>query len=807
LKTENKDDNELLQELEKLKTRIHELEDSQTRHRRLEEQISKLSSFREKLISKRSLDEKLKLITDFIIKNFDADFARIWMIKEGDHCEKACTHAKVTEGPHVCYDKTRCLHLMVSSGRYTHIDGGHQRVPFGCYKIGRVASGEYPRFITNDVTHDPQVHDHEWAKALGLVSFAGFRLISPDGNPIGVLALFSKHKIDHDEEKLLEDISNTTSQVILVGQSEIALQKSETKYRTLFERSGNAIIFIDEDTTISLANAELELLSGYSKEEVEGKKSWTDFVAKKDDLERMMKYHKLRRTDPKNTPSSYEFQLIGKHGQLKDVLVTVSMIPGTNKSLASLIDITQRKKFERDLLESEEKFREVFNNANDALFLLKVTERGLNEYFIEVNDVACRSLGYNLEELLQMSPSDIDGSDPVEVDKKMEKIVKKGYYTFETVFISKNSQKIPVEINARIFYLNGEKVLLAISRDITERKKSEKKLKLANLYNRSLIEASLDPLVTIGAIGKINDINNAVEQVTGYKRDQIIGTDFSDYFTHPQKAKEGYKQVFRDGFVKDYPLEIQHKDGHITPVLYNASLYHDEEGKVIGIVAAARDITEAKKAEKELQKSLKEKEMLLKEIHHRVKNNLMVISSLLSLQSEYIHDKEDLDVFKESQSRARTMALIHERLYQSTDLKNIDFGDYIRTLAMELFRTYQIDPGRVKLNINAEDLKLDINTAIPLGLIVNELVSNSMKHAFPEEKSGEIKIDFYKTDNSYLLMVSDNGVGFPADLDFQMTESLGLQLVNSLVGQIDATINLDRTEGTSFTIKFKEMEI
>ena len=199
--------------------------------------------------------------------------------------------------------------------------------------------------------------------------------------------------------------------------------------------------------------------------------------------------------------------------------------------------------------------------------------------------------------------------------------------------------------------------------------------------------------------------------------------------------------------------------------MYNASLYHDEDGKVIGIFAAARDITEVKKVEAELQKSLKEKEMLLKEIHHRVKNNLMVISSLLSLQSDYIHDKEALDVFKESQSRARTMALIHERLYQSTDLKNIDFGEYIQTLAMELFRTYQIDPGCIKLNLNVEDLKLDINVAIPLGLIVNELVSNSMKHAFPDDKSGEIKIDFHILDDSYLLMVSDNGIGFPADLD------------------------------------------
>ncbi len=139
-----------------------------------------------------------------------------------------------------------------------------------------------------------------------------------------------------------------------------------------------------------------------------------------------------------------------------------------------------------------------------------------------------------------------------------------------------------------------------ITQDITKRKKAEEALRISNIYNRSLIEASLDPLVTIGPDGKITDVNNSTETVTGYSRDELIGTDFSDYFTEPEKAKEGYQHVFQEGLVRDYPLEIQHKDGHITPVLYNASVYKDESGKVIGVFAAARDITELKKAEKKL---------------------------------------------------------------------------------------------------------------------------------------------------------------------------------------------------------------
>ena len=141
----------------------------------------------------------------------------------------------------------------------------------------------------------------------------------------------------------------------------------------------------------------------------------------------------------------------------------------------------------------------------------------------------------------------------------------------------------------------------------------------------------MEPLVTIGPDGKVMDVNMATETVTGSSRAEVIGSNFSDYFTEPEKAKKGYKKVFMEGFVKDYPLEIQHKDGHVIPVLYNASIYRDDSGNVVGVFAAARDITKQKNAQEQIKKSLSEKNMLLKEIHHRVKNNLMIISSLLNL--------------------------------------------------------------------------------------------------------------------------------------------------------------------------------
>jgi two-component sensor histidine kinase len=211
-----------------------------------------------------------------------------------------------------------------------------------------------------------------------------------------------------------------------------------------------------------------------------------------------------------------------------------------------------------------------------------------------------------------------------------------------------------------------------------------------------------------------------------------------------------------------------------------------------------------KNIENQLQISIEDKELLLRELHHRVKNNLMIISSLLNLQSTYIKDEESKKIFKDSQNRARSMALIHERLYQSTDLKRIDFGDYIRTLANDIYHTYVMDTNLIKLNVDVEDIRLDIDISIPLGLILNELVTNSLKHAFPQGSPGEIDIILHTQDKKYLLEVKDNGIGFTEDIDYKNTDSLGLRLVTNLTDQIEGEIEFNNKLGTSFKIIFKD---
>ena len=218
------------------------------------------------------------------------------------------------------------------------------------------------------------------------------------------------------------------------------------------------------------------------------------------------------------------------------------------------------------------------------------------------------------------------------------------------------------------------------------------------------------------------------------------------------------------------------------------------------------EVTERMQAEEKIKASLKEKEVLLKEIHHRVKNNMQLISSILNLQSKYVEDEQALAIFKNGQSRIRSMAFVHEKMYESEDLAKIDFAEYVRSIAHYLFGLHEMSP-RVRLNVDIKDILLDVNTAIPCALIINELLSNSLKYAFPEGIEGEICIQLSSDkDGKFTLIVEDNGIGFPKDLDFRKTESLGMQLVIMLVEQLEGTVELDKSKGTSFTITFNKIK-
>jgi len=280
---------------------------------------------------------------------------------------------------------------------------------------------------------------------------------------------------------------------------------------------------------------------------------------------------------------------------------------------------------------------------------------------------------------------------------------------------------------------------------------------------------------------------------------ELKQVNIKDLYHNVEDRQSVIETLEKEGKINNFRTELVGKDGRSVNVIISASL---REGIISGMVM---DITELHKAEEEIKESLKEKELLLREIHHRVKNNLQIISSLLELQKQYVKEDSTVAVLDDSKNRVMSIAMIHEKLYQSHDLSHINFKDYLNSLLTNLFYSYGVRP-HINLMLNLDEVYLNMETAVPLGIIIIEIISNSLKYAFPNDMAGEIAVNLTNNNGQYELIISDNGIGIPEEVDLKAGTTLGLQLVDSLVNQIDGTIELDKTEGTKYIINFNELK-
>ncbi|WP_440945070.1 PAS domain S-box protein [Methanosarcina sp. T3] len=560
-------------------------------------------------------------------------------------------------------------------------------------------------------------------------------------------------------------------------------------------------------------------------------------------------------------PYSIDFRIISADGLERIVHsqgeVTFDERNNPVRAKGTVQDITERKKAEEKI----QSLAKIVESSNDAI----ITE-SLDGIITSWNKGAERIYGYSAEEILGKPISALEPSILAGEKKELVELVKQGevIQQYETLRLRKDGEIINVSITiSPVFDMYGKLTAISvIYRDITERKRAEEKLRESEEKYRNIVETANEGILIINDKAVITYANKKITDMLGYILEEGIGRPIWDFISEESKALAKLNLERRQqGINGSYELKLIRKDGLPLWVLINAKSLFDMDGRFMGSLSMLTDITKRKKAERTLENI---EIVRQKEIHHRIKNNLQVISSLLDLQAEKFNNKKDigdsevLKAFRESQDRVASIALIHEELHEeggrTTDTLN--FPLYLQRLVENLFRTYNLGNVDISLNLDLkENIFFDMDTAVPLGIIVNEIVSNSLKHAFSGRNKGTIQIKLFSEEagnepnrkeelakekfsmeklgkeeltkkelikenikekitkkeptgksTGYTLVVSDDGAGIPEEIDFKCPKTLGLQLVNILVDQLDGKIELKREHGTEFIVRFSVEE-
>jgi len=534
-----------------------------------------------------------------------------------------------------------------------------------------------------------------------------------------------------------------------------------------------------------------------------------------------------------------EHRIIHKDGQVRWVRNTpVLRFDGEGRLVTYdclIQDITTNKMAEEALKESEERYSSLFsNNYSVSLIIDPDTGRIVN-----ANDAAAWYYGYSRDQILALGIQDLNRLPPDKIVRDLKRAKDEKEKHFFSTHYRVDGEKRYVEIYSGPIKVQGKPLFYSIIHDVTDSRLAALALKESEERYRTLVD-QLPDYVLVHRNGILLYVNPSAALNLGYDAENLIGNP-----VFPLIAPEFHTTVrqaiirrMAGEIIPSYEMKIRAADGTFRTVLTNGAAI-TFEGKPASLnvltdistlkqaeetIRSANEVLEKRvaertealsnanvqltaeiaartRAEEEITRSLEEKVILLREIHHRVKNNLQIIASLLNLQSRYITDPKVLESIKDSQSRVRAMALAHERIYRSHNLSDINLKDYLNYLTKQILQFYNVNQYPIGISVTMDAIMADIDTVIPVGLILNELVSNSLKHAFPDGRKGTISIEGFPEDaNTFRFVYHDDGVGMPAGFDWKNTESLGLRLVNSLVDQLDGTLESCDGEGTTFII-------
>lgn len=598
----------------------------------------------------------------------------------------------------------------------------------------------------------------------------------------------------------------TMADITEIKRAEERLKESEERYR-LFSLLASDYVYsavLQDDGTIRTewASPAFERVTGYTIEELNHERGWTAIIDP-EDLNRIGDSISMIRN---GLSAIIEYRITTKDGKIKWLRDYIQPIVDPSSPVVLLYtggvqDITERKRIEDELRNSEERFRAIANAITVPLIISRIPDGKVlyaNRFFAD-------SAGMLQEDIIgSLTPSFYQKIEDRE--RLMSILAAKGRVTnFEVAVTSPSGRKGTVVISAELTTFQGEQAVVTTFYDVTQRKKLEQALSESEERFRMLVEKSTDGICLFDRRLRLLYATPSVEKMVGYTVEELKGMNILT-LTDPAERKihrENIYTLFRgEKTVPSTQLRFKHKNG--TWVYLEGSLtnfVHDP--RIHAVVCNFRDVTDRVHAEDRIHRSLQEKEILLKEVHHRVKNNMQVISSLLNLHSSSIKNTRARSIFLESQNRVKSMALVHEVLYQTKDIASVDMVQYIKRLMGVIQQSYAAQSKFIAIAPKIANINLDIDAAIPCGLIVNELVTNALKHAFADRKKGRITVALSRSNTTHVVLtIRDDGRGLPKGFSLVRRHSLGLKLVHALTEQLKGTLTVRVRRGTAFSVRF-----
>jgi len=612
-----------------------------------------------------------------------------------------------------------------------------------------------------------------------------------DGSAIWALVTASLGKdstvicsvVDISERKRMKDI----------------LDESEIRYRTLFDFASDAILIHDLDGRIFEANRAASEIFGFSSENL-AIKTLVELDPVAYARIRSALIHDLHT----QTSTFVETTFTTHYGRI--VPVEISSRPVQYRAGTAIIsilrDTTERRKAEEALIESEKRYRTLVDQLPDYVIVYR------NGVLLYVNPTGAHVLGYDPDEITGMTIDKFiePGSMPVVAAAMGQRTAGKTVELYEIGIISRDRTVRNVMVRGVVIQFDSAPATLIVLTDITLRKRAEEALHASEDRYRKIGELIPFGVWMADAQGSFTYLSQSFIELLGMSFEECKN---GGWFTRlpPQdrdRTATDWTQCVRTGCFWDYEYRIIDRSGKGTYIMSRGAPIRDNNGKVTSWVGIHFDVTDLRLATNRLEASLREKDVVIKEVHHRVKNNMQVINGFLLLQSQYLTDPESVKMMEEAQQRVKTMALVHERLYQSKSLEFIDASDYINSLVTDLLNSSLLET-QIETKIDVAHININLDMAIPCGLIINELVTNSLKHAFKGRPTGLISVSMHLgTDHRFNLTVQDDGVGLPADYTSRSATTLGTQLVRVLVGQLGGEMIVTGKTGAVFAMRFPE---